>query len=450
MVNESVIQSYGVLFNNLLPAVSRKNRGRVMTDLKKLMDQYSGYVEKLKCGQVFPKYRSILLKCALNDFIKINFPEVIFKQYKNLSGSKKVSDGRTFSDDSVCTSSAVNLHICRYEWLKKVYTCLQNFGLHEEINNRNKAECTRYNLVVEHKGKRGQHFIEYILLMDFNQLKWNYIDRYYSNQALLVNGARVQVRNIKRLTITSTLMMDEELVLFREKVKAKTVLDMILACKDETNVLLNVLPSRTVIPVEFASNTNVSPLVFPGFIEEPYLVTPDTADFIHHFIRGMAELQCQDEGQDFIKLLKGGVQKDEKSFRNWFKTWFKSKYQETEAETEKGRGRVDLKVWNKDGQKMIIEFKGWWNKDKNQITDQLLHYLTEFEEAGFIFLVNHLRRTDIVTSYKKLITDNGLHYEPLSWKKIKYPNTNFTFYQSCHKVGNRVKIIYHFIYHVYG
>lgn len=172
--------------------------------------------------------------------------------------------------------------------------------------------------------------------------------------------------------------------------------------------------------------------------------------FIDHFIEGIAILQRKDDREEFISLLKAGGQKDEGKFREWFHTFFGGGgYEFIEAEGAQGTGRIDLRVKDKAEGVKTIEFKGWWNSDSKEIIDQVVQYLTDFEEDGYIFMINNLKKKDILLPYKKLVTAPGADYVFDSWQTVKYRNTGFEYYISKHHKHNRVKTVYHFIYRLF-
>lgn len=115
----------------------------------------------------------------------------------------------------------------------------------------------------------------------------------------------------------------------------------------------------------------------------------------------------------------------------------------------KGNGRIDLKIVDAKIGKKIIEFKGWWNKDKYDIAEQVTGYLTDFEKVGYVLMVNHLKTTDITGAYQKIIESTKTGYVAGSFKEPKHPNTHFTYFVSEHKFGNRSKTLYHLIYRLF-
>ena len=96
-----------------------------------------------------------------------------------------------------------------------------------------------------------------------------------------------------------------------------------------------------------------------------------------------------------------------------------------------------------------MEFKGWWNQDKTNLPEQICSYLTDFENEGYSFMINHLKSKDISLEYKDLITQSVTNFIADSWKEHKFENTDMIYYESRHKFGVKEKIIYHFIFNAF-
>jgi hypothetical protein len=99
-------------------------------------------------------------------------------------------------------------------------------------------------------------------------------------------------------------------------------------------------------------------------------------------------------------------------------------------------------------QKKIIEFKGWWNSDRKEITQQLCGYLSDFEEDGYVFMINHTRQ-GIAAKYQLLIQTPEVNYIQDSWQVILFKDTGFTYYQSRHNYALQGKRLHHFIVNIW-
>jgi len=119
------------------------------------------------------------------------------------------------------------------------------------------------------------------------------------------------------------------------------------------------------------------------------------------------------------------------------------------AEEEKGTGFMDLKLYHSSFPHKVVEFKGWWNYDKKDLAFQLSSYLTDFEQEGYIFMINHLKATDISASYEKLLQRENMNYVAGSWEKHQPKTSDFHFFSSRHQFAGREKTLYHYIFNVY-
>lgn len=172
-------------------------------------------------------------------------------------------------------------------------------------------------------------------------------------------------------------------------------------------------------------------------------------EFIELILKGMKELQTQDEKAECIKVIKTESKKLEAPFCIWFKTFFSGKYETVNAEPEKGNGRIDLKIEDSSIGTKIIEFKGWWNSDKKQVVSQILSYLTDFETDGYIIIINNNRKK-VDDDYFDLIKSESVKYVENSFEEIDVPKTGYKYFISNHSDRIRTKRLYHFILNVYS
>ena len=172
------------------------------------------------------------------------------------------------------------------------------------------------------------------------------------------------------------------------------------------------------------------------------------SNFLEVFIEGIHELQKQGDKAVCIENIKNN-RKLEEPFQYHFKTYFSPLYKDVEIEVPKGNGRIDLSVKDKNGQRRIIEFKGWWNTTKNDIVVQIGKYFTEFEKEGYIFMVNHKKTERIINEYKSIITSNGMNYINESWCSKFYKESDFEYFYSEHLILGKTKRLYHFIFNIY-
>ena len=186
---------------------------------------------------------------------------------------------------------------------------------------------------------------------------------------------------------------------------------------------------------------DLSPMLADQFSKKAFLLS---------LTDGIRLLQSGDTNEDCLNNVRSKGANKESKVRYWFRTFFSARYKDAvvTAEEENGPGRMDLKIHYPNVGTRVIEFKGWWNQDKSGTPEQLINYLTDFESEGFIVMINHLEKKNIVSDYKKLVEAPITKFEPGSWAVHTFPNSNFSYFESRHKFGIEIKTIYHFILNV--
>jgi hypothetical protein len=178
--------------------------------------------------------------------------------------------------------------------------------------------------------------------------------------------------------------------------------------------------------------------------EEIVIKTPEK-DFLEDFISGIKHLSNEKDKIDCYKNIITG-NKHEGPFRDFFSLWFAAKNYKTDCESLRGNNHIDLKIEHDSIIEKIVEFKGWWNKS-TEIILQVINYLTQFNDEGYIFMINHTQK-DVITEYKRFIEMKTTGYVLKSWKKLNYEKSSFCYYKSSHKMEAQTKTIYHFIFNI--
>lgn len=176
-----------------------------------------------------------------------------------------------------------------------------------------------------------------------------------------------------------------------------------------------------------------------------------TESFILNMIEGIRQLQSGDTNEYCIMQVRKGKGDQESQVRYWFRNFLTARYRNSDvtAEEFRGKGHIDLKVFHSHMAPKIIEFKGWWNRDRKTVVKQVANYLTDAEGEGFIFMINHLKEKDISEEYRILVTSEANNYVSGSWKVNNVPNNNIPYFESKHYSGTTVKVIYHLIFNAY-
>lgn len=172
--------------------------------------------------------------------------------------------------------------------------------------------------------------------------------------------------------------------------------------------------------------------------------------FISDMLDGMKTLQDNGVNEPCIRNIRENGTDKESQIRYWFRNWLRGRISDAAVpvEEEQGDGYIDLRVIRRGSPDRVIEFKGWWNSDKLEAPEQLCRYLTDFESEGYIFMINHLKKTSIDEKYKTIVTSPAMCYIPDSW--VTYQRVkDLNFYASRHQFDGKEKTVYHFIFNIY-
>lgn len=157
--------------------------------------------------------------------------------------------------------------------------------------------------------------------------------------------------------------------------------------------------------------------------------------------------------KEYLESDKKALQEDKKAkdlqeedFRDTFGLFFGSIYDISSEEWRK-EGRTDLIVNTGNNSQKIIEFKVWGRNDYKDIVKQVIdRYLTEFDDAGYIFMINS-NKSPIVVKYLEYVKDRNTGYIANSLQ-VKNIN-NFKYYSTRHKTDFSEYKIYHFILDIF-
>lgn len=138
----------------------------------------------------------------------------------------------------------------------------------------------------------------------------------------------------------------------------------------------------------------------------------------------------------------------ETDFRNFFYYIFGfSNDTKIDAEALSRVGRTDLRVESDKFGTKTFEFKIWGRHNHKEVVKQIYDYLTDFENEGFVFMVNTNEKKEIDNEYLSNLQLPEMGYIPNTLEIQK--NIGLKYYITKHKINVKTKTIYHFIYNIY-
>jgi hypothetical protein len=140
------------------------------------------------------------------------------------------------------------------------------------------------------------------------------------------------------------------------------------------------------------------------------------------------------------KSNKGNLLEDD--FRSEFFKLLGMKYQISSEEESKG-GRTDLVIKSSSLDRKIFEFKVWGRNGYKTVSSQLLNYLTEIDDVGFVIMGNNRKANNInFDEYEDIIVTPD--YIGDSLKKLRTTH-GIEYYETDYSFKGRIKKIFHFI-----
>jgi uncharacterized protein (TIGR02391 family) len=266
MISENLIENYRKLYNVLTP--HHGTRKDVLPQLNDFIKNYDGFLKNGTTKSLsFDVFNS-----KIESFLKSTFNPIILKIFLTPSIPKETSKKQNNESDNVTFILKEISEFIRsqnehnrseqkrkYDFLNSIYSCLRDYGLHKTIGNRENEIYNRYSIIIEYHSK-GKTSKELGKLFPFEALLKNYIKPYKCDNFILINGKKISNENISRIFISSTVLNDYEIPLYKEKYGLKTDIEFVRKCTNETNRILN---NSAVANREIESNYNSLDIVHP-------------------------------------------------------------------------------------------------------------------------------------------------------------------------------------------
>jgi hypothetical protein len=125
-------------------------------------------------------------------------------------------------------------------FLRFLYKCLYYHGLHQNIMKRNPIIDKKFNLVVHHSYRSDTKQTDFKIMMDYKQFDNQFVSLYQNQKSIKMGGKLIPFDSIHEVKITTTLLKEDEIVLFASKNNfiwnstQKDALAFIENCTDET------------------------------------------------------------------------------------------------------------------------------------------------------------------------------------------------------------------------
>jgi hypothetical protein len=247
--SEHNIETYKRFYNYSLGTIA--NRNKALKDLYRVCETYRNLVEQ-QSSLLDDRVKSA--NSLARQVILRHFGRSILNQYDairpNTKATKAPQRTETLLWDllsilgyvvSETKRNSRELITAKHRYLVFVYNCLYYCGLHPDIWLREPKIYKRYNLMLSYFDFKRQLQSECKILLSERSLRTKYLEYYERRKRLKINGRLIDFKSIDKITITSTVLLDDEIPLFasRERFEwSNNFCDesaFIRACTDETD-----------------------------------------------------------------------------------------------------------------------------------------------------------------------------------------------------------------------
>jgi hypothetical protein len=284
---ELLIRQYRLFYESLFPL--KQNKYIIGAQAKNFLEKLQPTISKLQSGKYDFGVHFYILIAEVEQFIKKSFPENIVTSFLNPPPPQKTDISPNVvliealrlilnipKDKRTKKQEAAYKYMFQFDLLSKISQSVKDNGLHPAIKERDQTKYGRYNILVEYKTSRTIE-VECIELLSLEKVKSGYVEPYCFNRPFFLNGLKLQPKNVHRLTVTLSLLKDEEIRFFKADRKFRTELDFARICDDVTNMLIDQCLTESSIPDRQskkklrhsgASHKNIQRTVHPVHFED--------------------------------------------------------------------------------------------------------------------------------------------------------------------------------------
>lgn len=250
---EQLINQYKRFFKTHL--INLSNRQEVLAEL----DNLRKIAKKTESRVLFnPNPELTRLEIKIDNFLQENFDKKVIKLYNKeiydvSDNVKDVDTNKQFLLELVRGISEIyiqsNIKV-KKQWeykikvLDYIYEILYNYGLHPNISKRIPETNKRFNLIMYHNYRRNEEINDCKIMMTYKEFEKIFINQYSKQKPISISGKLIPFDVIHQIKITTTLLKDDEIVLFAKKknfvwtTNEKDYLSFINYCDDETDTYL--------------------------------------------------------------------------------------------------------------------------------------------------------------------------------------------------------------------
>lgn len=248
---------------------------KIEKELDNFIKEWTPYNNMISKGEEVSKYDKNFPKLnrKTEEFFKNHFSEQVYKHFiktpqakninrleaSNLPDENKVLYGLAyeFFDNDTKRNARKIKH--KFSFLNYILQCLNDYGLHENIQKRKTNIFGRYSILIEYNENSKRNKKLNMLLLSIDNIKKDFIDPYLKKEEIFIDGIRLTHNSIQKINIFRTVFNDIEIELHKKKNDIKTDLNLIRSFQDVTSEFI----TTSAVNAGFSLGDNIKDLIHP-------------------------------------------------------------------------------------------------------------------------------------------------------------------------------------------
>ncbi len=256
------------------------SRYKVKKELDNFIKEWTPYNNMISKGEKISEYdrKFPRINNETEAFFKNNFPEKVYKNFTKTPENPKINrvessnlpEGNKLiyelAHELLDTTTKKNARKIKHKFnfLNYILQCLNDYGLHKNIQQRKTNLFGRYSILIEYNENSKRNKKLNMLLLSLDDIKENFIKPYLKKEGIFINGIHLTHNSIQKINIFRTLFNDSEIELYKEKNNLKTDLNLIRSFQDITPKFI----TTSAVNAGFSLGDSIKDLIHPHIWEK--------------------------------------------------------------------------------------------------------------------------------------------------------------------------------------
>jgi len=202
------------------------SRYKVIQSLEKYIEKFEPILLKVNKSKFQKTYLYDFeeLSEKVQSFLKTKFPESVYNRFKGLPERElqNITPNRNLNIalnllNTFSSQEYVNKIIAQENFLVYIKNCLENYGLHKDIDTRIPLIYGRYLVSITHNHKRKTNKREVSHVLKESEMREEFLTPYLDRVDISIGGNKLSYDTISNFRIARLVLLDDEIPLFKAK-----------------------------------------------------------------------------------------------------------------------------------------------------------------------------------------------------------------------------------------